>query len=187
MRVIAGKARRTVLKTVEGQETRPTTDRIKETLFNILNFDLYDCRFLDLFAGSGAIAIEALSRGAGQAVLVESSQKAAACIGENLEKTRLADQALLMVCDVFAALRKLDGQGEAFDYIFMDPPYYQDLERQVLEFLSRSCLMGDDTVVIVEAALETEFDYLSSLGLVCTREKIYKTNKHVFIARGETV
>ena len=61
MRVIAGKARRTVLKTVEGQETRPTTDRIKETLFNILNFDLYDCRFLDLFAGSGAIAIEALA------------------------------------------------------------------------------------------------------------------------------
>ena len=80
MRVIAGKARRLPLKTVAGMDTRPTTDRIKETLFNMLQNDLEGCRFLDLFGGSGGIGIEALSRGAGEAVFVESDRKAAACI-----------------------------------------------------------------------------------------------------------
>ena len=80
MRVIAGSARRLLLKTIEGMETRPTTDRIKETLFNMLQNDLYGCTFLDLFAGSGGIGIEALSRGAKHAVFVEKNPKAAACI-----------------------------------------------------------------------------------------------------------
>ena len=92
MRVIAGTARSMPLKTIKGLETRPTTDKTKETLFNILQADVPDCRFLDLFSGSGAIAIEALSRGAAYAVLVEQNGKAAQCIQENLVFTRLADQ-----------------------------------------------------------------------------------------------
>ena len=88
MRVIAGTAKRLVLKTMEGMDTRPTTDRIKETLFNMLAPDLYGCSFLDLFAGSGGIGIEALSRGAKEAVFVEKNPKAAACIRENLMHTR---------------------------------------------------------------------------------------------------
>ncbi len=95
MRVIAGSARRLLLKTVEGLDTRPTTDRIKETLFNVLQNDVPGCMFLDLFSGSGAIGIEALSRGASLAVLIEKNPKAAACIRENLEHTRLADRALV--------------------------------------------------------------------------------------------
>ena len=90
MRVIAGKARSLHLKTIEGLDTRPTTDRIKETLFNMINDELYGASFLDLFSGSGGIGIEALSRGARKAVFVESSRKAAACIQENLKFTRLA-------------------------------------------------------------------------------------------------
>ena len=89
MRVIAGKARRLPLKTVPGQNTRPTTDRIKETLFNMIQDELYGIRFLDLFAGSGAIGIEALSRGAARAVFVEDDRRAVSCIQENLAFTRL--------------------------------------------------------------------------------------------------
>ena len=93
MRVIAGKARRLALKTVPGMETRPTTDRIKETLFNILQPEIPDCRFLDLFSGSGGIGIEALSRGAESAVFVEKNPKACACIRENLTFTLIVTEA----------------------------------------------------------------------------------------------
>ena len=89
MRVIAGSAKRLQLKTLDGLDTRPTTDRIKETLFNMISPYLYDCRFLDLFAGSGGIGIEALSRGAGEAVFVEQNPKAMACIKENLKENKI--------------------------------------------------------------------------------------------------
>ena len=92
MRVIAGTARRLQLKTLDGFETRPTTDRIKETLFNMLTPYLYDCIFLDLFAGSGGIGIEALSRGAMEAYFVDNNPKAMACIKENLKHTRLVQK-----------------------------------------------------------------------------------------------
>ena len=105
MRVIAGKARRLNLKTVPGMDTRPTTDRIKETLFNILQPELLDCHFLDLFSGSGAIGIEALSRGAARAVFVEKNPKACTCIRENLTFTKLADSGTLLNMDVMQALR----------------------------------------------------------------------------------
>ena len=105
MRVIAGKARRLNLKTIPGIDTRPTTDRIKETLFNILQPELLECRFLDLFSGSGGIGIEALSRGASYAVFVEKNPKAAACIRENLAFTKLAEDGKLLNMDVLQALR----------------------------------------------------------------------------------
>ena len=110
MRVIAGSARSLPLKTLEGMDTRPTTDRIKETLFNMIQSEIPGCRFLDLYAGSGAIAIEALSRGAKEAVLVENSKAACACIRENLAFTKLDSQAVLMEQDVAAAIVRLSGQ-----------------------------------------------------------------------------
>ena len=117
MRVIAGKARRLNLKTIPGNDTRPTTDRIKETLFNILQPEIPGCRFLDLFSGSGAIGIEALSRGADYAVFVEKNPKACACILENLSFTKLSEGGKLLNMDVLQALRSLEG-GEPFDCIF---------------------------------------------------------------------
>lgn len=186
MRVIAGKARRLLLKTLEGQDTRPTTDRIKETLFNMLNTDMPDCVFLDLFSGSGAIGIEALSRGAGKAVFVEQNPKAVDCIRENLKATRLEESAVVMNCDAVTALRRLEGKDYLFDFVFMDPPYNQELEKQVLEYLTESELIDGYTSIIVEAALDTDFSYLEELGYELIKEKIYKTNKHIFIARGET-
>lgn len=185
MRVIAGKARRLLLKTIDGQDTRPTTDRIKETLFNIINQDMPDCTFLDLFAGSGGIGIEALSRGARNAVLIEQNPKAAECIRENLKATRLEDAALVMNCDVLTGLKRLEGKGYTFDYVFMDPPYRLEAERRVLEYFRDSRLIHQNTVIITEAAIDTDFSYLEEMGYDCIREKIYKTNKHVFIMKGE--
>ena len=180
MRVIAGKARRLALKTVPGMETRPTTDRIKETLFNILQPEIPDCRFLDLFSGSGGIGIEALSRGAESAVFVEKNPKACACIRENLAFTKLAEHGKLLNMDVLQALRSLEGGG-AFDCIFMDPPYNKDLERQVLEYLKDSSLADTDTLIVTEADLHTDFSYVEELGYELSRSKEYKTNKHIFL------
>ena len=104
MRVIAGSAKRLQLKTIDGLDTRPTTDRIKETLFNMISHEIADSCFLDLFSGSGAIGIEALSRGAKEAVFVEQNRKAMACIRENLTFTKLAKQSVLLEMDVLSAL-----------------------------------------------------------------------------------
>lgn len=184
MRVIAGSARRTPLKTLEGMDTRPTQDRIKETLFNMLQYNLADSSFLDLFAGSGGIGIEALSRGAGQAVFVEQNPKAADIVRENLAAAKLLDQALVMNCDALTALKRLEGKYR-FDYIFMDPPYHQELERQMLVYLKDSALIDKESTIIIEASLETSFDYLEELGFILEKEKRYKTNRHVFVYRGE--
>ena len=183
MRVIAGSARRLQLKTVEGLDTRPTTDRIKETLFNMINSGLIQSRFLDCFAGSGGIGIEALSRGASRAVFIEKNPKAVECIRQNLKTTRLEDRALVMSCDVLMALKRLEGKDYCFDTIFMDPPYNHEWERMVLEYLKDSELVHEDTVIIVEASLETDFSYVESLGFYITKNKEYKTNKHVFLQK----
>lgn len=185
MRVIAGTARSLKLITVDSMDTRPTTDRIKETLFNILSRDIPGCSFLDLFSGSGAIGIEALSRGAAEAVFVENARKALDCIKKNLDFTRLSDRAYVVSSDVLSALGTLERQEKTFDIIFMDPPYGRLLEKSVLERLCGSPLVGEDTVIIVESDLDTEFDYVCDIGFEVLRTKKYKTNKHTFIYRRE--
>ncbi len=182
MRIIAGSKRRLPLKTVEGKDTRPTTDRIKETLFNMLQNEIYGCYFLDLFAGSGQIGLEALSRGARYAVFVENAKKAAACITENIKFTKSDKESLLLQMDVIAALRSMEGKYQ-FDIIFMDPPYDKELEREVLEYLKSSSLLKEDTLMITEASLQTDLSYVNELGFTILKEKCYKTNKHIFIQK----
>lgn len=184
MRVIAGKARRLPLKTVPGMDTRPTTDRIKETLFNILQNELYGIRFLDMFSGSGGIGIEALSRGAAEVYFIENARAAVACIRDNLEFTRLSEAAKVYPCDVMTALARLEGE-KPFQIIFMDPPYGQGLEQRVLEYIADTLpsYVNEETLIIIEASLETDFSYVDSLGFSLERVKEYKTNKHVFIRR----
>ncbi len=184
MRVIAGTARRLKLKTLEGLETRPTTDRIKETLFNMIADGLFGCTFLDLFAGSGSIGIEALSRGAKRAVFVEKNPRALACVKENLAHTKLAGQAETMQTDALNALARLSGR-ELFDYIYMDPPYGKGLEKKALAFLADSSLLAEDGVIIIEASLDTAFDDAGELGYSIIKTKLYKTNKHVFLRRAD--
>ena len=183
MRVIAGTARRLKLETPAGRHTRPTSDKIKETLFNMIQQDLYDARFLDLFSGSGGIAIEALSRGAADAVMVDNDREALRCIRANLAHTHFEEQARVMAMDVIQALRRLDQQGKAFDIIFMDPPYNHLWEKEVLTYLAHSSLADEHTMIITEASKETGCSYLSELGYHLEKEKIYKTNKHLFIRK----
>lgn len=180
MRIIAGTARSLPLKTIEGLETRPTTDKIKETLFNMLQNDVPGCYFLDLFAGSGQIGLEAISRGALYAVFIENNRKAAKCIEDNIAFTKFTKESRLLTTDVISGISSLEGKY-TFDIIFMDPPYRQGLEEDVLRFLSKSSVLKPDTMIIVEASLDTDFSYLDELGFSVIKFKKYKTNMHVFI------
>ena len=182
MRVIAGTARRLLLKTVDSDETRPTTDRIKETLFNMLQPYVPGAVFLDLFAGSGGIGIEALSRGARRAVFVEQNKRAYECIRENLAHTRLEEKAVVLREDAFRSLYSLKRYAP-YDVIFMDPPYGRGMEKAMLEILAEGHVLHEDTLVVIEAALETDFSYLDDLGYELVKNKEYKTNKHVFVRR----
>jgi 16S rRNA (guanine(966)-N(2))-methyltransferase RsmD len=181
MRVIAGKARRLQLRTPEGFETRPTTDRTKETLFNIINPYLADADFLDLFSGSGAIGIEALSRGAKYAAFVDNSRSAVDCIKANLKSTKLDSQAEVFAMTALEAIRALEIKGKVFDVVFMDPPYHQMLEKDVLMALQNSNIIYCDTIIVVEASLKTNFEYLEQTRFRIYKKKEYKTNQHVFI------
>lgn len=183
MRVIAGTARSLPLKTPQGLDTRPTTDRIKETLFNILQGDIPGCVFVDLFCGSGGIGIEALSRGARKAYFAENAKEPLSCLSDNLKFTRFEDRAVVLKQDAVAALTGIP--EKEVDILFMDPPYGQEQERRVLEALRGMRYVTDNTVIIVEAALNTQMDYARELGFYVYREKNYKTNKHIFIRRSE--
>lgn len=183
MRVIAGTARSLPLKTPEGLDTRPTTDRIKETLFNILQMDIPGCVFVDLFSGSGGIGIEALSRGARKVYFVENASSALKCIQQNLSFTKLEDRAIVLKQDACSALASIF-EKEA-DIIFMDPPYDCQHEKNVLSVLRGMRYVTENTLIIVEASLHTDFSWLSEFHFYIEKEKCYKTNKHVFIRRTE--
>ena len=184
MRIITGTAKGKRLFAPEGRDVRPTPERVKEGIFSALQFDIEGRRVLDLFAGSGQLGLEALSRGAARAVFVEKNPKACTCIRENLTFTKLADSGTLLNMDVMQALRSLEGKG-VFDCIFMDPPYNHGLERQVLEYLQDSSILDENTLIIVEADLATDFGYVEDLGYRQLRSKEYKTNKHIFLCRGK--
>ena len=183
MRVIAGSARRINLKSLEGENTRPTLDRYKETLFNTMQTYVPGSFFIDVFAGTGSIGIEALSRGAEKAVFIENNKKAIAVINENLERTHLADRAEILAGDAISGLMRLEGKGPA-DIIFIDPPYNRGYEAQTLKLLSGSKLAGEDTLIVVEASNDTDFDNIGDLGFRMIKTKIYRTNKHVFLMKG---
>ena len=160
MRVIAGKARRIQLKSMEGMNTRPTTDRIKETLFNMLSQNIYGCHFL-----------------------VENNRQAVTCIRENLTKTKLMPQAEIMSVDCQTAIDRLENGKRHFDIVFMDPPYNKQLEKEMLERMQHVSFIDEGTMIIIEASLETEFDWLEAYGYEITKVKKYKTNQHVFVQR----
>lgn len=183
MRVIAGEARSLPLKAPQGQDTRPTTDRIKETLFNILQTRIPCNVFIDLCSGSGSIGIEAISRGARRAYFVENGREAARCIADNLHFTRFEDRAVLLKQDVLGAIPSIH-EKEA-DVIFMDPPYESGLEEPVLAALSCARYVTEHTLIIIEAQLQKDFGFAGEYGFSVVREKCYKTNKHVFLKRKE--
>ena len=151
MRVIAGKYRSRRLAAPEGMETRPTSDRLRETLFNVVAPRVSGSVWLDLFAGSGAVGIEALSRGAEMVYFVESARRAGQTIRRNLESLKIDEGFELIEREVTVALRMLDAQAVVCDFCFLDPPYrkMEDYE-QVLGFLSQSRLLKPESTVIAE-------------------------------------
>ena len=181
MRVIAGKARSMPLKTLEGTQTRPTQDRIKETIFNVLQNDIVNSVFIDLFSGSGSIGIEALSRGAKKVYFIEKNNKACSIIKDNISFTKLEENAIVVSKDALSALSMIN--EEHVDIIYMDPPYSEAYEEKILEFLGELRFITKDTIIVIEAALKTDFDFVKNTDFEIVKEKLYKTNKHVFVAR----
>ena len=183
LRIIAGKSRHLPLITPTGDGTRPTTDRIKETLFNMLQYQLADIVFLDLFSGSGGICLEAVSRGAAKGYMVENSKEAIKCIKENMKSTHLEDSCMLVESDVESALiHQLPKYLiHPVDIIFMDPPYQAGIEERLFQIFSTLSYVDSNTLIIVEAEKKRDFSFVKQLNFEIEREKIYKTNKHVFI------
>ncbi len=147
MRVISGSARGAKLKTIEGNDTRPTTDKVKGAIFNILANDVYGKIVLDLYAGSGALGIEALSRGAAATVFVEKGAPAVDIIKKNLEHTKLSDKAKILKNDVFVALKNITGK---FDIIFLDPPYAAELADQTIKAIDEAKILAEGGIIIAE-------------------------------------
>lgn len=177
MRVIAGSARSVPLMTPAGLNTRPTTDKIKETLFNMIHFDLPGSVFVDLYSGSGAIGIEALSRGASHAYFVDNNKKAIECIKANVLKCKFADDATIISRDVSDALYQINDKA---DIIFMDPPYELGDECSIMKQLIGSKLVDEDTTIIIESSIDRDLSDIEELGYEIVKEKNYKTNKHTF-------
>lgn len=152
MRVITGTAKGRALKAPKGLTTRPTTDRVKEALFNILGPKVVGAKFLDLFAGSGGIGIEALSRGAQEALFIEKDPKALDVIKANLVLTGLGHRAMVLSGDVYKNLDYIGRQGQEFEFVFMDPPYLKDFEEPVLAKIDSLKLLALGGKVIVESS-----------------------------------
>ena len=151
MRVITGIARGRKLKELPGLETRPTTDKVKESLFNIIQFDIEGRQVLDLFAGTGQMGIEALSRGAAFCTFVDLRKEAAAVVRENLAHTKLAEHARVIQGDYMAFLT---GSREKFDLVFLDPPYNTGMLEKALETIAKIDIMTENGIIVCESAAE---------------------------------
>jgi 16S rRNA (guanine966-N2)-methyltransferase len=156
MRVIAGSAKGRLLKSIKGEHTRPTSDRVKESLFSILHPYLASSVVLDLFAGSGSLGIEALSRGAKQAVFVDNSRGAVEVIKYNLRITDLANKAQVIPGHFRKGIALFQKEGFRFDLVFLDPPYNSGLVLEALEALIESSVLKNDGLVVAEHSVKEE-------------------------------
>ena len=171
MRVITGKARGVTLKTPEGMQTRPTTDRVKEALFSIIQFEIPGAKVLDLFGGTGQLGIEALSRGAKSATFVDQSQDACNLIRENLRRTKLSDQAQVVRGDYLDYLKRCKNQ---YNIILLDPPYAEVFLENALKCITEIDILQSGGIIVTERPLGKELPYDFS-GY--TRSKDYKYGK----------
>ena len=174
MRIITGTARGTKLETLEGEATRPTAERVKEALFSMIQFDLLDTYVLDLFAGSGQLGLEALSRGAAKAYLIDRSADATAIIKKNAQKTHLFDRTKVLTCDFAEYIRGNRGEMK-IDFVFLDPPYSSGLLHDALAKIADADLLADGAWLICEDEKEDVFDGDTALA---ERYRIEKTAKY---------
>lgn len=150
MRVISGKARGKKLNSLDGITTRPTLDRVKESLFNIIQSKIEEANVLDLFAGSGALGIESLSRGAKTATFCDKSSDAIKIIKRNIEATKFTEQSTIINADYIFLLKKLAKQNQKFDIIFLDPPFAKNIATVAVENIINMDLLTEDGILIIE-------------------------------------
>ncbi len=156
MRVISGERRGLNLYTLEGDNTRPTLDRVKETMFNVINFDIHDKNCLDIFSGSGNLSIEAISRGARMAYMIENDRASVDIINKNIEKSKYQEKVKIFNKDFIIALNSISSEDIKFDYVFLDPPYNGDFYNKTLDYLGENNLLNEEAVIIVEHLKTTE-------------------------------
>ncbi|MBR5302004.1 MAG: 16S rRNA (guanine(966)-N(2))-methyltransferase RsmD [Clostridia bacterium] len=150
MRIISGSARGRSIVAPAGNKTRPTQDYVRESLFNIIRWDVQDARVLDLFAGTGALSLEAVSRGAKEAVLIDMDRDACNAIKKNMETSRLGDKCRLIARDYRQAMDALAREGQKFDVVFIDPPYKMENTGEMCAELMDKGLLTDQFLIVVE-------------------------------------
>ena len=185
MRVISGTARGKKLTTLEGLETRPTLDRVKESVFNILQFNIKNAKVLDLFSGSGALAIESLSRGADKAILCDNSYRAIKVINKNLEDTRLKEKTIVIKKDYIYALDEIKKENKKFDIIFLDPPYKTNYIYKSIEKIAEYNLLTEEGIIVAETDDKNKIEEIKNIKNI----EIYDTRRYgivfiIFIRKG---
>lgn len=184
MRIISGSARGTKLYTLEGQETRPTLDRVKESLFNIIQNEIPNSVFLDLFAGSGAIGLEAASRGTKKAILCDKSKDAVKIINKNIEKTHLKEKVELYNLDYETLLKKIT--NEKIDIIYIDPPYNSDFAVKSVKIIIEQKLVNENSTIIIETDEQTKIlNELKKLEVEVVDERKYGRATIIFLHYSE--
>jgi len=172
MRIIAGKARGHRIECLKGRDIRPTQDKIREAIFSTLMLRIPAARVLDLFAGTGALGLEALSRGAAEAVLVERSPAACALIADNCKRCRLEENIRILRQDALDYIRSYPEKQPPFDIIFADPPYHEGYYQLILTAIADSRLLQPDGILVVEAPRELDLPDTAGL-LTCRKRRIY--------------
>ena len=184
MRVISGKARGKKLISLEGQNTRPTLDRVKEALFNIIQFNVEEKDILDLFAGSGSLGIEALSRGAKTSTFCDNSHDAMKVIKTNIANTNNEDKSIVINKDYSLALNSLSKQNKKFDIIFLDPPYKTDFGIKALNIIMELNILAEDGIIILETDDEKRRQEIKDIkGLEVFDERKYGRVMLIFIRK----
>ena len=182
MRIITGKAKGIKLKTLEGDNTRPTAERVKEAVFSMIQFDIEGRSVLDLFAGSGQMALEALSRGASKATLIDKSREAISIIKYNVDKARMLEDCTVIQADYLDFIRR--AEGTQFDIIFLDPPYLLKMYKPALNALLQYKLLKPSTLIICESGEDDIFEKDMALQGEFTVEKKSKySNTYITILK----
>lgn len=179
MRIITGRAKGIRLETLEGEKTRPTAERVKEAVFSMLQFDIEGRRVLDLFAGSGQMGLEAVSRGAKEAVLIDKARDAVSIINKNVAKTKLAQECRVYCMDYAEYIRRFGGGDEKFDIVFLDPPYAAGLYAPALEALTKGEMLKQTTLIVCESDSKEIFGKNEDLAKKFTEVKVSRYSKTV--------
>lgn len=184
MRIISGKHRGTKLYTLEGLNTRPTLDRVKEPLFSIINFDLPESVVLDLFSGSGAIGLEAISRGAKLSILCDHSMQAIHIIEQNVEKLQEKANVQIIKNDYLVALKVLKKQNQKADIVFLDPPYETNFSEKACEKIIEYDLLNENGIIIIETDREQDLiENINKLNLLDIYDKRKYGRVHLIFLR----